>query len=261
MWAKLNVHVTLLHDEGRVSVKIYNKWNCHCRLNLSFYFLEHWLTSLLEHGRYLLSTLTHLALWKLSRLFMVGCLEDMQLLHLTIQKRPFKMGTMEADFSHMDSVQGDSFFPLMGIGKPACPTRHSLDWSVHQLDMDDRMTSSGSMTGCLLSGLLVIWVHWWQVGHLGLVVFNIFCLSKSLLHWVLFPWDSPSSKECANISTFQLIFGDLGNSDMVPYIRFQGNRLWNFDDSCRAITSIFTFDGEKCDYRVGMCGLATFLSL
>jgi hypothetical protein len=58
---------------------------------------------------------------------MVGCLEDMQLLQLTIQKRPFKMGTMEADFSHMDSVQGDSFFPLTGIGKPACPTRHSLD--------------------------------------------------------------------------------------------------------------------------------------
>ncbi len=87
---------------------------------------------------------------------MVGCLEDMQLLHLTIQKRPFKMGTMEADFSHMDSVQGDSFFPLMGIGKPACPTRHSLDQSVHQLDMDDRMTMSGSMTGCLLYGLLVI---------------------------------------------------------------------------------------------------------
>jgi hypothetical protein len=76
-------------------------------------------------------------------------------------------------------------------------------------------------------------------GSLGLVVFTIFCLSKSLLHWVLFPWDSPSSKECANISTFQLIFGNLGNSDMVPYIRFQGNRLWNFDDSCLAITSIF----------------------
>lgn len=91
-------------------VKIYNKWNYHCRLNLSFYSLEHWLTSLLEHGRYLLSTLTHLALWKRSHLFMVGCLEDTQLLQLTIQKRPLKMGTMEADFSHMDSVQGDSFF-------------------------------------------------------------------------------------------------------------------------------------------------------
>jgi hypothetical protein len=80
----------------------------------------------------------------------------MQLLQLTIQKRPLKMGTMEADFSHMDSVQGDSFFPLMGIGKPACLTRYSLDQSVHQLDMDDGMTTAGSMTGCLLSGLPVI---------------------------------------------------------------------------------------------------------